>query len=156
MYQEWCTVKELRWWLFRKKQTQSDSKATTNQAALSQAILRAHYQLLVWNNDEVANPTLSRPETFGWTADKNGWVPPAKNAITYLVKRKCTKERCSTKRCRCKKAGLNCTDLCSCSDIGKLCENMHDYDGDDDDGYDDDDGNDDDDEARSGRGLHDP
>ena len=33
---------------------------------------------------------------------------------------------------------------------------MHDYDGDDDDGYDDVDGNDDDDEARSERDSHDP
>ena len=61
----------------------------------------------------------------------------------YLVKCKCAQERCSTKRCQCRKAGLNCTDLCSCSDIGELCENMHDNDDDDDD---DDDGNDDDDE----------
>ena len=48
-------------------------------------------------------------------------------------------------------AELNSTDLCSCSDIWKLCENMQDNDGDDDggdddDGDDDDDGNDDDDE----------
>ena len=77
-------------------------------------------------------------------------IPPAPDAITYLVKCKCAKERCSTKRCQCRRAlaGLNCTDLCICSDNGKLCESMHDNDGDD--------GNDDDDEARSGRGLRDP
>ena len=90
---------------------------------------------------------------FGWAADKTGCVPvmtklripPAPDATTYLVKCKCAKKRCSTKRCQYRKAGLNCTDLCSCSDSGKLCENMHDND--------DDDGNDDDDEARSGRGF---
>ena len=32
------------------------------------------------------------------------------------------------------KHGLNCTDLCSCSDKGKLCNNMQDNDGDDDGG----------------------
>ena len=37
------------------------------------------------------------------------------------------------------KAGLNYTDLCICSDSRELCENMHDNDGDDDEGYDDDD-----------------
>ena len=42
------------------------------------------------------------------------------------------------------KAGLNCTDLYSCSDNRELCENMHDNDGDDDE--DNDDCNDDDDE----------
>ena len=65
---------------------------------------------------------------------------------TYLVKCKCAKEKCSTKRCQCRSiAGLNCTDLCSCSDSGRFCENMHDNDGgDDDDDGGDGDGNDDD------------
>ena len=54
----------------------------------------------------------STPETFGLTANENGWVPvmtklripPATDAITYFVKCKCAKERCSTKRCQCRKA----------------------------------------------------
>ena len=145
-----CTVKELRWWLFRRKQELSE-KLPPTQAAPSQAILRAHYQLLVWKNDEVANPTLPSPEIFGSTVDENGWVPvmtkilPAPDAIIYLVKCKCAKQRCSTNRCQCRKAGLSCTDLCNCSDSGDFCEIMHDNDGDVDDGYDDD-GNDDDNE----------
>ena len=80
-------------------------------------------------------------------------IPPAPDAITYLVKCKCARERRSTKRCRCRKAGINCTDLCRCSDSGKLCENMHDNDGDDNNGYDDDGGNGDNDEARYRRGF---
>ena len=96
----------------------------------------------MWNNDEVANPTLPCPEKFGWMTVEDGLVPamtklcipPAPDAITYLVKCKCAKERCSTKRYQCRRAlaGLNCTDLCSCSDNGKLCESMHGSDGDDD------------------------
>ena len=78
-------------------------------------------------------------------------IPPAPDVITYLVKWKCAKERCSTNRCRRRKAGINCTDLCRYSDSGKLCENMHDSEGEDDDGYDDDD-----DEAISGMGFRDP
>ena len=84
------TVKELRWWLFRKKQAQSERLPPT-QAALSQAIFRAPYQRLVGNNDEVSNPTLPSPENFGWTAYKNEWVsvmtklPPEPEAIIYLV-----------------------------------------------------------------------
>ena len=69
-----CSVKELRWWLFRKKQAQSERLPPT-QAALQKAILRAHYQLLVWNNDVVANPSLSSPENFGWTLEGNQWIP---------------------------------------------------------------------------------
>ena len=66
------------------------------------------------------------------------------DAIIYLLNCKCTEERCSTNHCRCRKAGLNCTDLFSCSDSRELCENMHDNDGDDDEGYDDDDEDNDD------------
>ena len=67
------------------------------------------------------------------------------DAIIYLLNCKCAKERCSTNCCQCRKAGLNCTHLCSCSDSREVCENMHDNDGDDDEGYDDDDDEDNDD-----------
>ena len=59
------------------------------------------------------------------------------DAIIYLLNCKCAKERRSTNRYQCKKAGLNCTDLCSCSDSRELCENMHDNDDDDDEDNDD-------------------
>ena len=146
---EMCSVKELRWWLFRKKQAQSERLPPT-QAALKQAILRAHYQLLVWNNDVVANPSLPSPENFGWTLEGNQWIPimtklpPAPQAIIHLVKCKCAKERCSTNRCQCRKNGLNCTDLCGCSDGGESCENVND--GEDNDSGDDNEEDDDDDD----------
>ena len=69
------------------------------------------------------------------------------DAIIYLLNCNCAKERRSTNRCQCRKAGLNCTDLCSCSDSRELCENMHDNGGDDDEGYDDDDDNEDTDDC---------
>ncbi|KAK3708724.1 hypothetical protein QZH41_004431 [Actinostola sp. cb2023] len=122
------SVKVLRWWLFTKKQAQSERLPPT-QAALIQAIRRSHYQLLVWNSDKVANPSLPAPDNFGWTAGENEWapvmtnLPPASDAIIHLIKCKCAKERCSTNRCQCRKAGLNCTDLCGCSDSDNLCEN---------------------------------
>ena len=100
-------------------------------------------------------PNLPSPENVGWTADENGWLPvmsklpPAPHVIIYPVQCKCAWERCSTStnHCQCRKAGLNCTDLCSCSDSGELSENTHDNNGDDDDGYDDDDDDDDDDDG---------
>ena len=48
---EMSFVSKVRWWLFRK------IKAPLN-PALRQAILRAHHQALVWNNDVAANPAL--------------------------------------------------------------------------------------------------
>lgn len=62
-------VKDLRWWLFRKKQAESERLPPT-QAALKEAIMRAHYQTMVWNNDEVPNPELPSPENYGWTMEK--------------------------------------------------------------------------------------
>ena len=49
-------------------------------------------------------------------------LPPAPEAIIQLVKCACENERCSTNRCQCRKAGLNCIDLCTCSD-GEACDN---------------------------------
>ena len=39
-------------------------------AALTQAILRAHYQAMVWKNDIIPNPRLPSPAGFGWTLEK--------------------------------------------------------------------------------------
>lgn len=62
-------VKDLRWLLFRKKQAQSERLPPT-QAALKEAILRAHYQTMIWNSDKIPNPQLPSPESYGWTMDE--------------------------------------------------------------------------------------
>ena len=58
------TVKELQWSLFKNKQAQSD-RLPPAQAALQQAILRAHYQLMVWNSDRITTPELPSPQHYG-------------------------------------------------------------------------------------------
>jgi hypothetical protein len=68
------TVKELRWLLFKKKQAQSERLPPT-QAALHQTILRAHYQMMAWNNDVAPNPELPSPQGYGWTMEDEQWVP---------------------------------------------------------------------------------
>ena len=55
-------------------------------------------------------------------------LPPAPESVIEIVKcRSCRKERCSTNRCQCRRAGLLCTGLCSCSDHGEW-KNQHDDD----------------------------
>ena len=121
-----------RWFPFREKQAQSD-KLPPTQAALHQAILRGHFQLVVWDKDTEPNPVLPSPSDYGWVMENAEWVPvmttlpPAPEAVIELVKCGCSKERCSTNRCQCRRAGLLCTDLCSCSDDSE-CENQHDDD----------------------------
>ena len=85
---------------------------------------------MVWNNDRVSNHVLLSPRGYGWTMENDEWIPvmttlsPAPEAIIQLVKCKCAKERCSTNRCQCRKAGLLCMDLCSCSEDDNKCENQ--------------------------------
>ena len=135
------TVKDLRWWLFRKKQAQSERLPPT-QAALRETIMRAHYQVMVWNSDTVPAPYLLSPQNYGWRLDGDQWLPvmttlpPAPEAVIHLVKCSCVKDRCSSNRCQCRKAGLNCTDLCGCSDSGSLCENSNEQNGFDDEDHD--------------------
>lgn len=121
-------VHELRWYLFKKKQAQSERLPPTK-SALKEAILRAHYQAMIWNSATTCNPEIPSPEGYGWRLVDNKWtpvmtsLPPAPEAILQLVKCGCAKDKCQTKRCQCVKAGLKCTDLCKCSDDDEMCEN---------------------------------
>ena len=106
------TVKALRWSLFKNNQAESERLPPT-QAALHQAILKAHYQLLVWNNDHVANPVLPSPEGYGWQDEDGKWVPvmtnlpPAPEATIQLVRYKCAKSLALTTVVSVKKPDLS-------------------------------------------------
>ena len=122
------TVEELRWVMFKKKQAHSEELPPTK-VSLRQAVLRAHYQLIIWNNDVIANPVIPSPLDYGWFLDEensNSPVmtnnPPAPDAIMSLVKCKRSRRKCSkSSGCSCVKASLSCTELCECS---TSCENQ--------------------------------
>ena len=81
----------LRWHMFITNQTESDRLPPT-QGALYEAILRAHYQIIVWNNNKVCCPSLPQPDGFGWEKREDKWIPvmtkeaPAPETIAQLVK----------------------------------------------------------------------
>lgn len=112
-------VHKLRWWLFSKKQAQSESLPPTKDA-LQHAILRSHHQAIIWNNDTNINPIIPSPENYGWKMEGGVWIPiltkqlPAPQCVLQLVKCGCTTSRCQGGRCSCRKAGLLCCDMCSC------------------------------------------
>ena len=62
------------------------------------------------------------------------WLPvmtrlaPAPGAVLHLVKCGCKKDRCANYGCKCRKAGLQCIDLCSCADNEEddCCHNVPD------------------------------
>ena len=64
-------------------------------------------------------------------------LPPVLDAIIELVGCGCKTSHCSSNRCNSRKAGLNCTDLCACSDNDVPCANQPEekYESDDDDNY---------------------
>ena len=80
------TLKDIRWWLFRKKQAQSERLPTTR-GTLREAVVRAHYRAMVWNNDIVANPDIPSPKNFALQKDNHRWIqvmtklPPTPEAI---------------------------------------------------------------------------
>ena len=48
---------------------------------------------------------------------------PASESVLHLVKCGC-KKQCRSGRCSCRKAGLNCSEICGCSGDGEeACEN---------------------------------
>lgn len=55
-------------------------------------------------------------------------LPPAPDAVLHLVKCGCKKDRCANNSCKCRKAGLQCTNLCSCTDNEEdnCCHNVPD------------------------------
>lgn len=64
-----CSLKNLRWFLFRRKQAESERLPPT-ETAFREAILRAHHQAMVWANDKVPNPEIPSPENYGWKMEK--------------------------------------------------------------------------------------
>lgn len=122
------TVAELRWVLFKKNQSTSESLPPTRDA-LRQAIHRAHYQCMIWANDIIANPVILSPCKCGWKWEDDKWVEvmttllPAPDAIITLVKCNCDKSKCANNQCSCRKVNLNCTELCGCGAEEDRCEN---------------------------------
>ncbi|MGH0149169.1 UNVERIFIED_CONTAM: hypothetical protein FKN15_016069 [Acipenser sinensis] len=87
-------------------------------------------EAIIWTNDTVANPEIPSPQECGCKLEGEEWIPvmtmqlPAPKSVLHLVKCGCTKTRCQTARYTCQKAELSCTDICGCSDIGEVCDNM--------------------------------
>jgi len=84
---------------------------------------------MIWNNDNVANPTIPSPESYGWKDGDSQWQPvintspPAPHVVLYLVKCGCKKTRCLSKRCCRVRAKLTCTDMRGCTDTDEICDN---------------------------------
>ena len=123
-------IGELRWLLFRQKQWQAE-KLPPTRASLVPTIQRAHFQALIWFQDNQAHQVLPPVMDYGWENDDHRGIrpimctlPPTPEAILELVKCGCVKSKCTTRGCKCMANQLTCTELCGCwSDEEAMCEN---------------------------------
>lgn len=121
-------VKSLRWEMFRKSQAEAE-KLPPTQAVLEQAILRAHYQAMVWCHETEAKPVLPAPESYGWKKEGNMFEPivthlkPAPDAVIELISCACGAGKCKGTKCSCRKADMVCTEMCACEAVEESCLN---------------------------------
>jgi len=118
-------VGDLRWKLFSKKQLEAQ-KLPPTRGALHEAITRAHYQAMVWYQDDMPHPQLPPATSYGWKKEGDRLVPiptkdpTAPDAVTHLIKCGC-KKSC---RSHCRSQHLNCSEMCACGDNEGLCSNI--------------------------------
>ena len=106
--------------MFSKKQADSDSPPPTL-AALKEKISRAYYIILQWNSAHINLPSLPDPNDYDWLFNEKDQVfepqiaplPPTPEFIIHLTVCNC-KTNCSTNRCKCRKNGLDCSEMCKC------------------------------------------
>lgn len=122
-------LRQLRWKLFSKRQAEAE-KLPPTLATLRQAILRAHYQSMIWQRDIEPNPVIPSPENYGWKREGDRYapisseLPAAPEAVVQLVRCTCTKSGCSTS-CSCRKNNMNCTEMCECEGDLDICRNVY-------------------------------
>ena len=116
-------VNSLRYHMFAAKATQSEHLPPTKDA-LQQHVLQANYQAGIWMRSLQARPEIPDPAGNGWRVVDDcltvEWMlqRPAPDELLVLVHCRC-QTGCASGRCSCVRAGLPCTDACSCED----CEN---------------------------------
>ena len=122
LYDKTSNFLELRQELFCQKEKTMERLPPT-QYSLLQHTKRAAYQAGIWCTSEQTEQNTPSPEGWGWKLDENTWVPVwstmpiAAEACSELVKCGCKSESGCGSRCSCRKAGWNCTKLCSCNCI---------------------------------------
>ena len=108
--------------LARKKGPPETQSLPPTSDALRKHTTRANYQAYIWKHALDSDIDIPSPNGHGWLMDIDGnlsidWMDqdPAPQAVLENISCGCTKD-CSSKKCSCKKAGLECTDACRCTD----------------------------------------
>ena len=118
-------VNLLRYDMFATKATESEYLPPTKDA-IRQHVIRANYQAGIWLRSLQSKPQLPGADENGWYETGDGLAVqlrmqrPAPDELLVLSQCHC-KTGCASGRCSCVRAGLPCTDACSC---GEVCQNQ--------------------------------
>ena len=121
------TISELRWELFRTKNSEGEMLPPTCSSLLPH-IMRVNFISRRDKSYTELNPSLPPLERNGWQIQDGVYSPllsislPAPKAVIELTKCSCKKTAC-LKNCSCYKNGLTCTPICKCN-TEVLCENI--------------------------------
>lgn len=114
---------------FAGKSTERQLPPTSD--ALFYHTQRANYQTAIWKRSHLQDMESPQPAGHGWNLIDGKltvkWMdkPPAPPSILQSIACGCKKTHCTeTSNCSCRKAGLQCTDLCQC----EVCVNAEDAD----------------------------
>ena len=87
---------ELRWWMFRRKQAESQ-KLQPSRAAFLEGVKRAHYQCIIWKSAPDPNPDIPMPDKYAWKRVCDKYIPvmttlsPARVNLLQMIKCGCSK-----------------------------------------------------------------
>ena len=104
----------------------SDTTMPPSKDSLKLHAIRANYQAKIHRGSLKQYILSPSPAQHGWkligsdVTMKWSTMPVAPDAVQKYVHCNCKKTSCNSNQCSCKKAGINCTDLCSC----KECSNQ--------------------------------
>ena len=112
----------LKWYKFSKQQLDLQKLPPISEAFL-QKVIRAHYTAIQWKSPYLPSPSLPGPGEYGWKWDSTNslykavttTLSPALEKIIHLTVCNC-KTSCVFLRCKCRKSGLNCSELCRFDD----------------------------------------
>ena len=110
------TIGELPWYMFRKRQLESE-KLPPTESAIRKKLMRSHYVANIWIQAEKSHTDYLNPIEYGWARADDGFLnpeltdlPPAPNGIVKMSLCHC-KIPGNTNKCVCKKVELKCTDI---------------------------------------------
>ena len=93
-------LRTLGWYLFKKNKAEA-KKFSPTKTAVTEQILRAHHQAMIWLLADIPDLNVPSPTKYGWNEESNQYMlkvsdlPAASTAVMEQVKCECGRNRCT-------------------------------------------------------------